>query len=80
MIDGNKRLGWLATAVFLDLNGINITNADNDDVYDLVIDVAAQPIEVAALKSVSARSSATPDQAAVRQRTIPKRAWPSPST
>ena len=41
LIDGNKRLGWLATAVFLDLNGINITNADNDDVYDLVIDVAS---------------------------------------
>ena len=41
LIDGNKRLGWLATAVFLDINGIPITAAANNDVYRLVIDVAA---------------------------------------
>ncbi len=41
LVDGNKRLGWLATAVFLEINGIAISRADNDDVYDLVIDVAA---------------------------------------
>lgn len=41
LVDGNKRLGWLATAVFLDLNGIDISVASNDDVYDLVMDVAA---------------------------------------
>jgi death on curing protein len=41
LIDGNKRLGWLATAVFLEINGIGISRASNDDVYDLVIDVAA---------------------------------------
>jgi death-on-curing protein len=41
LVDGNKRLGWLATAVFLELNGVEISRADNDDVYDLVIDVAA---------------------------------------
>ena len=41
LIDGNKRLGWLATAVFLELNGVNIADARNDDVYDLVIDVAS---------------------------------------
>lgn len=40
LVDGNKRLGWLATAVFLDLNGVDIATASNDDVYDLVIDVA----------------------------------------
>lgn len=40
MIDGNKRLGWLATAVFLELNGIATTSAANDDVYELVISVA----------------------------------------
>lgn len=40
LIDGNKRLGWLATAVFLELNDVNITSAATDDVYDLVIDVA----------------------------------------
>jgi death-on-curing protein len=41
LVDGNKRLGWLATAVFLEINGIGISGASNDDVYDLVIDVAA---------------------------------------
>lgn len=41
LVDGNKRLGWLCTAVFLEINGIRISKAGNDDVYDLVIDVAA---------------------------------------
>jgi death on curing protein len=41
LVDGNKRLGWLTTAVFLEINGIEISRASNDDVYDLVIDVAA---------------------------------------
>ena len=40
LVDGNKRLGWLATAVFLALNGIDVSVAANDDVYDLVMDVA----------------------------------------
>lgn len=46
LIDGNKRLGWLATAVFLELNGIDITTAANDDVYDLVIDVASHTTSI----------------------------------
>jgi death-on-curing protein len=41
LVDGNKRLGWLATAVFLELNGVNATRASNDDVYELVMWVAA---------------------------------------
>lgn len=41
LVDGNKRLGWLATAVFLEINGVTISKASNDDVYDLVIEVAA---------------------------------------
>lgn len=41
LVDGNKRLGWLATAVFLQLNGVEATKASNDDVYDLVMAVAA---------------------------------------
>lgn len=32
LVDGNKRLGWLAFAVFLDINGIDATSATNDDV------------------------------------------------
>jgi death-on-curing protein len=46
LIDGNKRLGWLAAAVFLELNGIAITAAANSDVYDLVIDVASGPSSI----------------------------------
>ncbi len=46
LVDGNTRLGWLACAVFLDLNGTDPTVASNDDVYDLVMHVAAHPIEV----------------------------------
>ena len=41
LVDGNKRLGWLATAVFLELNGIEASAAGNDEVYELVMAVAA---------------------------------------
>ncbi|MGH9298699.1 MAG: type II toxin-antitoxin system death-on-curing family toxin [Acidimicrobiales bacterium] len=46
LVDGNKRLGWLATAVFLQLNDVEATHPSNDDVYDFVMDVAAghQPV------------------------------------
>ena len=30
LVDGNERLGWLATAVFLDLDGVEIARATND--------------------------------------------------
>lgn len=39
LIDGNKRLGWLATVVFYGLNGITL-EAPDDDAYELVIAVA----------------------------------------
>jgi death-on-curing protein len=41
LVDGNKRLGWVATAVFLELNGTSVAHASNDDVFDLVMKVAA---------------------------------------
>jgi death-on-curing protein len=41
LVDGNKRLGWLTTAVFLELNGIKASRASNDDVYEFVVWVAA---------------------------------------
>jgi death on curing protein len=41
LVDGNKRLGWLATAVFLEINGTKASRARNDDVYDLVMQVAS---------------------------------------
>ena len=40
LVDGNKRLGWLATLVFLDINGHWI-EAPDDNAYQLVIAVAA---------------------------------------
>jgi len=46
LIDGNKRLGWLATAVFLEINEHSVARAGNDAVYDLVIDVAATAMGV----------------------------------
>jgi death-on-curing protein len=55
LIDGNKRLGWLATAVFLELNGVDITTADNDAVYDLVIDVASRTTSIDDLAAGLAR-------------------------
>jgi death on curing protein len=39
LVDGNKRLAWLATFVFLDLNGHRV-NATQDEVVDLVVAVA----------------------------------------
>ncbi len=46
LVDGNKRLGWLAAAVFLELNGVRATTAPNDAVYDTVTHVAAGQLGV----------------------------------
>lgn len=46
LVDGNKRLGWTACAVFLDLNGVDPTRATNDDVFDLVTRVASDPVDL----------------------------------
>jgi death-on-curing protein len=52
LVDGNKRLAWLATYVFLAKNGI-VLEADDDPAYDLVVGVASGAIdeveEIAAL-------------------------------
>lgn len=40
LIDGNKRIGWLATVVFYGLNDIDLV-APDDDAYGLVIAVAS---------------------------------------
>lgn len=39
LVDGNKRLAWLALFVFCGLNGVEL-NAPEDDAFDVVIDVA----------------------------------------
>lgn len=41
-IDGNKRLGWFSTAVFLQVNGISVEQLSNDDVVDLVMWIASE--------------------------------------
>ncbi|MCU1355756.1 MAG: Cytotoxic translational repressor of toxin-antitoxin stability system, putative toxin of system [Acidimicrobiales bacterium] len=49
LVDGNKRLGWLSTAVFLEINGIGVTHIGNDAVYDFVIGVTVGDQEITAL-------------------------------
>jgi death-on-curing protein len=61
LVDGNKRLGWLATAVFLELNGTSVAQASNNDVFDLVMNVAANDPSldqiVANLQTLATRGS-----------------------
>ncbi|WP_167108270.1 type II toxin-antitoxin system death-on-curing family toxin [Mycobacterium sp. DL592] len=40
LVDGNKRLGWLATYVFYGMNGYEL-EAPDDDAYDLIIELAS---------------------------------------
>jgi len=47
LLDGNKRLGWLATAVFLQINGASVAGATNDEVYELVVEVASTRSDLA---------------------------------
>jgi len=49
LVDGNKRLGWLATATFLEINGVTVTGIANEDVYRFVMGVAAGNDDVAQL-------------------------------
>ena len=44
LVDGNKRLAWLATYVFCAKNDAELDPAD-DDAYDLVVAVAAGAID-----------------------------------
>lgn len=41
LVDGNKRLGWLATAVFLEINDASVAGATDDEVFDLVWAIAS---------------------------------------
>ena len=45
LVDGNKRLAWLATVVFLDLNGHG-PELDDDAAFGLVMDTAAGAADV----------------------------------
>jgi death-on-curing protein len=44
LVDGNKRLAWLATYVLLAKNGVEL-DPDDDTAYDFVIAVAAGRID-----------------------------------
>ena len=46
LIEGNKRLGWVAAAVFLEINGASVSGASNDAVYELVIEAASSRVDV----------------------------------
>ena len=50
LVDGNKRLGWLTTAVFLELNDAPATAASNDDVFELVMGIASGHVELATIE------------------------------
>jgi len=45
LVDGNKRLGWLATTVFLDTNGEPVELVD-DDAFQLVLAIAVGSLDV----------------------------------
>lgn len=47
LVDGDEPLGWLATAVFLEINGTTVTHVSNDAVHDFVIGVTTGRGEVA---------------------------------
>ncbi len=40
LVDGNKRLAWLSTVVFCDLNGFSPRISD-DEAFQLVLDIAS---------------------------------------
>ena len=45
LVDGNKRLAWLATVVFLDLNR-HAADLDDQAAFDLVMEAAQGAVEV----------------------------------
>jgi death-on-curing protein len=52
LVDGNKRLGWLTTAVFLELNEVAASGVSNDDVYELVMSVASGSHDIAEIAQI----------------------------
>ncbi len=60
LVDGNERLGWLATAVFLDVNGWDVMLND-ESAFRLVMDVAEGTLDVEAMAGIlEAALSPTP--------------------
>lgn len=51
LVDGNKRLAWTTTVVFLRLNEVGLTRPTDDDVYDFVLAAAAGDRDLPAIRS-----------------------------
>ena len=49
LADGNKRLGWLATVVFLTINDVDVTLSD-EQAFELVMKTAAGQLDVEAIE------------------------------
>jgi death-on-curing protein len=45
LVDGNKRLGWLATATILWINGYDVVASD-DEIFRLVVGIAGRNAEL----------------------------------
>ncbi|MFJ1645917.1 type II toxin-antitoxin system death-on-curing family toxin [Streptomyces sp. NPDC088258] len=45
LVDGNKRMAWMCTVVFLDFNGTDMLAVDQDESYKLVIEIATGTLE-----------------------------------
>jgi death-on-curing protein len=56
LVDGNKRLAWLAAVVFLDLNGWDVALSD-DEAFALVMSASTSDHDVA---KIAERLRATP--------------------
>lgn len=48
LVDGNKRLGWIALVLTLDMNGVRLDVTD-DDAVDVTVRVAAGDVDAAEL-------------------------------
>lgn len=55
-VDGNKRTAWMCTVVFLDINGVDMIDVDQDGAYGLVIDIAAGKTEEVARIAAALRA------------------------
>lgn len=53
LIDGNKRLAWAATAIFLGINGHRVAVTSDDEAVEFVLAVAAG--ELTELPEIAAR-------------------------
>lgn len=56
LVDGNKRMAWMCTVVFLDFNGSDMVEVDQDEAYKLVIEVAMGSLEDVGLIAQRLRS------------------------